>query len=1329
MESENAKAVAFISWVDCLERFDVLIEELRHIQYNIAFQLRSEPLYLMGLYEEAFLDANYEMFSHFYEYNRRHRKLLSFAIMPDFPSPRQLKSMFLSTDLLAKTEHPSLVTQLTENCLSLLNNLNCSKVKTDDWKSSKQAQLLKKIFGTKNKIWPREIDRNVRNLLKEDQIDDFVADGLAAGEISLELLSGSMTLGLFQFWQATFWSLDQRQLYYNLRATQALKRAIFNDKIFLLHKGVEAFIKSSPDHEEKMYEVLTIRRALLLKCEGYIQKVSAHQSCVAESFEHGEQELTRPLINRRKDQALYSRILNDICANTFQEMGHLLKDCGETIDFENRDVSLIHHWDYQYTSEYSSLYRPHSIVTHSYFKTSYWMPDRPDLQSAIIHEVGHVFTDETFKRFEQSYFSSNHNQFSSLFIRLRNILKAYDVELRSGLPINLILQEVGVDILAASVKGPSYLYVLALEILGEAIETMYGKTIDSLYEKQLDPSEAFIYDLEETAFLWHFRLHIVCTWIELLNDNFTMKDRSFTGLTSRLIDGVRNLADGLLQQVQTWIERNIGGLRENQRLWNYHKDLKEALCRTITTSRLPVFVRKHLIKKENTLNTTNVKTKPLHSFSPKTQEFLFNGLLSHKYKFKEKCDEKLNSLRDIVNFFYTQYGVEILLEDDEHGAQNIKYKEISIFKFLHDIPWQCALMKGIDFTTLTRRKDSARDNSMLAYTLMRPALGRGIYQVAVDYFYHNVENPLYHLEECTSQLAALTETESTPRMQKLFKDINDSIKNCAINPNKNELNRTISFFINDNCIHSEEIDNIIKKTTESLRYFYENPNELDTKYYLVDNDKIFKAQQTILNTTRAILKNIFRTLDKSVDVRLFRIKAELSFLTANTPTNWKKYRNTILANFLYALLTEHRTDSFAQDVAKDIIESIGCDYKCITLQTEEDGAQHKIEKCIKNNIESYSTTEEFAITEQIASLISQHIDKEWHIEISQLHSFLSCLYENEELGDDILCRAMSQDLCRETELGLNLDAGKISGGANIWTLNKITTAHLNKIELDNYNDIDTESSLMKLTPVLGKYDFMSITPDNFPSPVRINTLNLFRNKSFPFFIRRETVIPILISNIDIKSNNNQETETIALICIRMNRSTWRLHFLLRILKSYIHLNNNITCNTDLNNLNAIPCDLDIASCLKNTDRIYLSDGSNDLFFEIRGTPSSRINDVFRLKDILFDDYQTSVVETMPGAALISQASSNSNFKLVLCLQIRQSRDLSRSLNKVKSSLKKHFALSIKELSSLHGKMDIRIVFTDETSFNSISELVQKLITSCGDKINSMQLNIEEIIHF
>lgn len=1301
MGFENAKAVAYLSWIDCLERFDVLIEELRNIQLNIAFQLKSEPLYFIIQYEEAFLDVNYEMLGHFYGFNKLHRKNLSFAIMPDFPMPKQLKAMALENSLL-KNENENPINKLTRNCRSLLNTLNDNSGKGKNWENSKQANLLNTIMQNNEGVSPAKISKKVKmELATKESTDNFITNGTEAEELDLVLLTGTMTIALFQFWQATFWSLDQRQLYYNLRATQALKRAIFSDKLFLLKTGLSAFIEKTPDSEEKMYEMLAIRRTLLVKCQRYIKKLSAHQACVAENFEHGEQELTRPLVKRRRDQALYSRILNDLCANTFQEMVNLLVECNENVDITKRDVSLIHHWEHSYTSEYTSLYKPVLKVTHSYFKTSYWTPDRPDLQSAIIHEVGHIFTDEVFKRFGSIYFQENETEFASLFRRLKSLLLAYEVDIKGAGSIDLILQEIGVDILASSIKGPSYLYALALEILGEAIESMYGSTVDGLFERQLSLPNALVFSPK--AFQWHFRLHIVCSWIEL-----TAKDsqKAKPDLTDKLIDGVRNLADRLLKQIQKWFELSLGAGSEEHRIWNYHKDLKEALCGTVSSSLLPVLVRRHLKRKGDIRKNKHLKTKALHSFSTETQSFLFNGLLGHKKRFWDRCDEagiseqpqfkEHGSTLDYARFFFDKnYGVKIGKRISSNEKIKYKYEHINIFKFLHDIPWQCALMKGIDFVNITKGEHD--EATPVAYKLMRPALGRGVYQSAVDFFYHEVENPLYHLEEVSRQLAPLSKPEPKSIMHTFFQKLNSAVNTNATIKEIQTLSkgRGTSLAKIKESLRTPQNNsnkNALKEASEILRKAYEETNNS------------FESQLKILQITKSILKAILAELTKSLDIHLFRIQQKLSLILNEMPHSNIDKALQIIIDLERNLVTErynkhHFMNKYAPILNKkweDNTKHIKASYKCI----------------------------------------NDYLTENWDVDICQMHSFLSSIYDSEEKEKDLLCLAMSQHhLCADIA---NIDTdNKLIGGASIWSLNKVTTAHLHKIPLSNVNTTgplpssrtSVPSQIMDITPVFGKYDFMSITPEIFPSTIRIGDLGIFNENAFPFFMRKETVLPVCLknfSNKDTNKDNPEDDQTLALICVRMNRSTWRLHFLLRIIKSFIYLNEKIR-ETDGTNKNweARCCDLKIAQCLNDTDRIYLSDGSSDLFFEIKGDAAKRFDDIFNLKDALFDDFQTSLVETLPGAALFAETAKNPNFRMILSLQVRQSRSLKMGLKNIKNKLLDEFSEHIEEMYALHGKMDFKIVLKNMDKIPNFNSFSQRIITVCHEKINCIQLALEK----
>ncbi|OEU65705.1 MAG: hypothetical protein BA863_06060 [Desulfovibrio sp. S3730MH75] len=1242
--NQNAKAIAFLCWIDCLERFDVLIEELRNIQHNIAFQLKSEPLYFINIYEEAFLGADYEFFATAYKHWGGEQ--LAYAIMPDFPAPSLLKTISLEAKLLKTNAPPgdeTSIKKLSDNCLGILTKLNDKSVLKNNWKNSKQYSLLNKLLEPSGTfITPDEIKKEVSRQSERSNVEDFIQDKSKSEELDLVMLSGTITLSLFQFWQATFWSLDQRQLYYNLRASQALKRSIFLDKLFLVQKGVSAFLENSPDNSEKIYEVLTLRRALLVKCETYIGKLSAHQACVAESIDHDEQEFAKPLIKRRRDQALYSRILNDLCANTFQDMAELISACGEDGFKKNRDISLIHRWDHQYTSEYNSLYDHKSKVTHAYFKTSYWMPDRPDLQSAIIHEVGHVFTDDVFDNFSGKYFQNSNSEFALLFRKLKNLLWAYQIDSDGLFSIDMVLKEMGVDLLASSVKGSSYLYVQALEILGEGLELMYGPTVESFSMKQLTPPEGFLFSPSKHH--WHFRLHLTCRWIELI------EGKNQSSLTKKLIDGVRNLADGLVKQVEAWTNYNHSEGDDGRPTWHYHKDLKEGLCRTVSGSFLPVTIRKYQKKKLKDQSRLDATTKASHSFSNMAQTFLFNGLLGHKNRFWKNRDKKNYTLEDAKDIFLKDYGITIKLSKDKKC-----FEKLNVFNHLHDISWQCALMKGIDFVGISRIKKS------VAFTLTHPALGRGVYQAAVDFFYHETENTLYHLAETVRMLGDLDNDEMT-------------IKESPMKILHNQLN-----------------------SPDSLR---EKSEKLRKEYEIAQNSTA--DQLKILLKTTELLKSVSSILDASPDVHLFKIRAELKYLhKKSTPLNSTKYIKKVAAK----VLKKHGDHEFAFRLKKIITG------ECAYSEAKSDYNYNHSDFCFE---------QEF-ITTFIGS-IDEYLQDSWTIDICQMHSFLNCLYKSKTSSYKLLCSAMSQhSFCSDIR---NFDP-KANGGASIWSLNKITTSHLHKIPADLTKGVgckvDPSKKIMSTISVFGKYDFMSITEERFPSQARIGELDIFHSGAFPFFVRKESVIPICLSNINPIKEDCAATNTVAIICVKLNRSTWRLHFLIRHLDAYKEINELL--DSDVNKRGPC-CDLAIGSLLQAQDKIYLSDGPSDIVFEIKGDPGERFQDVLDLKSSLFDDFQTSLVETLPSSTMLPIAAERDDMSISILLKIRQSRSLERGLRTVKNKIKNELSEVPFKLYSVHGKMDIKIVFQYLGLNDSLENLIASLKKACGDKISRIQVTLE-----
>lgn len=209
--------------------------------------------------------------------------------------------------------------------------------------------------------------------------------------------------------------------------------------------------------------------------------------------------------------------------------------------------------------------------------------------------------------------------------------------------------------------------------------------------------------------------------------------------------------------------------------------------------------------------------------------------------------------------------------------------------------------------------------------------------------------------------------------------------------------------------------------------------------------------------------------------------------------------------------------------------------------------------------------------------------------------------------------------------------------------------------------------------LLGRYDVLSVVPTR---PMSRSSIPQFGKEfgtqtkppeqecpleKYPsFFTRRELVIPIRLESgtWDCKNKRYEWDDIVAVISIALNRASARLDFVHRNLN--IHMQNKTADEGQTNagqSIKGAGKHNHIAKCLRPNDRAYLSDGWGDIILVLTGNPKKRLNDIFELQRILFEDFQVERTELMLTPQCIAEATLDSNYYVRVILRLMNNRTL------------------------------------------------------------------------
>jgi hypothetical protein len=762
-EPSSGTIIAFLSFLDIIDRLDVLILEARHTQVNIVHQLRMPTLHRALRFEECFLWGGWRDLDEKWQTSA---------------GPEAAKTWYdvcLSRDFDAKALAARAVIRLPptpripnrEECDSLAREL-------DREKDGKLCTALKDPIG-----W------EVRTC------------------ILIELRHR-----INRLWATGAWSTTQKRQYHILAALQLLKRDILTDKLAFFCHAFETFDAERRDPRRRADAIghfLLLRTAFLARSREYVVSLGELQGQFNRDMDMGVGDQYRPMLERRREQGIYSGFLADFTRDIQEQIDLLFAKLSPKNTLSNERV-VMHRWHHDFTSS-NELYRPRvwgrpkpeaiardcaslaeqrpasgeegsvrppeapktrksdgeaagqdkTPVRIGFVNTSYWMLERPDLQPAIAHEVAHLALQDRYMDLHEPALSVATDPLAELLRTLNRCLIIY----QAGAPAELsfdnelrprqLLKEIGADLIAVTVTGPAFVVALALEILGFRLEELFLQP-DEQYDIELERfiDQRGLDEVTDPARAWYLRLHLACTWCELTQHR-SDDPYATSKLERRVLKGVRDAADLLFDRVA-----RINGIHPEAD--SYWRSLKDRLCTIAKTSRAAEQCR--LWRKERGDDYSEDGTHAGRRLYPRSsrrlpnvvRNLLFERMLGHKrMPGQPLCDKNLpDAISDFDALYldYEEHGTPIRfcsIRQRTSGAGQdskdlIRLGGRPLFQHHYDIPWQCAVIRCVDF--LHRPQEHSNGGSPLFGADRWPeqvhqhtSLGRALYQIGLEFHF------------------------------------------------------------------------------------------------------------------------------------------------------------------------------------------------------------------------------------------------------------------------------------------------------------------------------------------------------------------------------------------------------------------------------------------------------------------------------------------------------------------------------------------------------------------------------------------------------------------
>lgn len=557
---ENLIAVQLLS--DAVERFDTVLQEIRHLQTNLIYAIRMGKLHGALLHEEKFIFGEIERVGGDKEKwswlfgesgldlgpGRLH--LLGDIFVPRLPKPMDAH---LFSDLVSDT------TTVFSRLRTAAESDKFGQPKRSDGVEGQPPEL---DPGTGLRIWDfaaieREVHQPIREALRQ------------------RFLSGN-------------WDDQFRMNYDVLVALQALKRNLVIDKLHLCWWGWRSLIQGAlprsgaepdkvsgirsktgqaPSGAMRRAQFFFVRAGALQNLRIYITRLADYHAQFEKTLDIGLQDNHRPITGRRREQGFYHFVLSAQTRELYELGLNLMFRISEQRDDWATDTrkrgmpTIIHRWQHDYTSTNQDLLdvarsrrigkRPHDdslVASYSVHtvNTSFWMPDRPDLQPVIMHETAHCVIRECLVNLSDRAVVSPNSPINDLARELFSILRgSYRV---SDDQVDYTVREIMADILAVSISGPAYLFAVFQEFFGLGVEHIFrssawGEFADLSIARYVATNG---FGDAELNVRWYIRLHAIVTWLELMAPGERRRKDMHNPLEEALCGGVRQACEELL---------------------------------------------------------------------------------------------------------------------------------------------------------------------------------------------------------------------------------------------------------------------------------------------------------------------------------------------------------------------------------------------------------------------------------------------------------------------------------------------------------------------------------------------------------------------------------------------------------------------------------------------------------------------------------------------------------------------------------------------------------------------------------------------------------------
>jgi len=703
-----------LSFIDVMDRLDILMLEIRHLQQTIIYSLKAPSLYLPLRYEEAYLFGD--------GWDQKISIKLG-AISDDiklakewvirYPTPKSAISYYCKNDNNDKNPQEDDTPRAIKNTIKY----RIGKIwMGDNWVSDQRRQY--------HSLYALQI-------LKQHVLCDKIA--LAKGAIKADILTPHKA------------SNFKKPAFLILRAGVFKK---VNEYVLILRnqkhqvsQSIEFGMPSDPHPSTERRRDMGIFMDFIFKRTIDIQRDILH---LYKSF---NEEDKKEEDKKEEDSLLMFHGWSQNTAVSTLQLDDEINSTHNLFGSDNKKIE------------------EHPI---GYVSTSFWTPDRPDLHPMIAFSVAESVIRNTLNRLDDVALSNNYDDFTSLIARMKLVLSQSVTSIPAMAyfkkDVNDLLRKIAADLLAASVKGVAYLYSLFLAIIGDGLASQ-------LYVAKKVKLE-MVYALEQgtatydDAIIWYLRLNLTASWLKKVLKNISVLDQG-------IITGVEDITKELLNFLTDHTPLNRERVAP---YWISLLPLLINEIEVSTTARRTWEWRDKRAKDGEKSNEDDSYQENKRCYSRSTrglnvrlQNYLFRELLRQKQvSLKNKIT--LESSDEIESLFTDTYFLPIENIDiaDENGG-SLRHPK-SLFNHIYDIPYQASIIRSIDIL----RHDSYTD--LFHQLQWDMELGRGLFGLALEFHTRESESPKQRLSLCINQVAYLYFEIKTEDTDNYLKDLARELK-------------------------------------------------------------------------------------------------------------------------------------------------------------------------------------------------------------------------------------------------------------------------------------------------------------------------------------------------------------------------------------------------------------------------------------------------------------------------------------------------------------------------------------------------------------------------